>query len=347
MLAAWSPIAQSLIADTTSEHRRGRLFGRLELCLHLGMLLGCLVATPLSRQIVLGTQGWRVAFRCVGVGSFCVAAAVAAFFDDPQSGLPSHISLRQEIARVWSYLRTPTFCVLVLQGMFGNVCGEALAFMTMYFQVVGMSDMAASCLAAMLTISQGCGAQLGGIVGDTLSKRLGSHGRPLTAQLSVFFGICVVIPLFLFVPATPSSFSRYALLVVCLGTLGCWQVSGCNRPLLAELAGPDERARACAWRDALSKGWGALFGPVLVGYLAEHYFGYSFTAHMHGQAAAQNVYAFSHAMVCATAGPWTICLLFYSFLHYTYPRDQQSTNLRLASQMAAGLGEDIKECKAA
>ncbi|CDI83486.1 transmembrane domian-containing protein, putative [Eimeria acervulina] len=71
----------------------------------------------------------------------------------------------------------------------------------------------------------------------------------------------------------------------------------------------------------------AILGAPLVGYLAEHSFGYLRTtllvAEMPEQLRLGNANALASALAFLTVIPWSISFLLYGLLHFTYGRDQQ------------------------
>ena len=80
-------------------------------------------------------------------------------------------------------------CALLLQGIVGSVPWTALVFLTLYLQLLGMSDFAASMLMAVFLGSTALGGLLGGYVGDVAAARSPHHGRIFATQFSVFIGI--------------------------------------------------------------------------------------------------------------------------------------------------------------
>jgi MFS family permease len=62
-------------------------------------------------------------------------------------------------------------------------------YLTLYFQLLGMTDFAASMLMALLLGSTAVGGLLGGWVGDKAASRYPDHGRILVCQFSVAVGI--------------------------------------------------------------------------------------------------------------------------------------------------------------
>lgn len=64
-----------------------------------------------------------------------------------------------------------------------------MVFLTLYFQLLGMSDFAASLQMALLLGSTALGGLLGGWIGDKAAMRYPDHGRILVCQFSVAVGI--------------------------------------------------------------------------------------------------------------------------------------------------------------
>lgn len=62
-------------------------------------------------------------------------------------------------------------------------------FLTLYFQLLGMSDFAASLQMALLLGSTAFGGLLGGWVGDVAAAKYPDHGRIAVCQFSVAVGI--------------------------------------------------------------------------------------------------------------------------------------------------------------
>ena len=54
MLASLKPLCVGLVADTTSETSRGRVYGYLQLCVTLGMMAAAMIGTPMSHRTIIG-----------------------------------------------------------------------------------------------------------------------------------------------------------------------------------------------------------------------------------------------------------------------------------------------------
>merc|ERR1719150_2386854 len=109
---------------------------------------------------------------------------------------------------------------------------------------------------------------MGGYIADFLAGRLGYHGRPLTAQITVASGIPLIYLIFGGVPAGSGNFAVYFVLIASFGLLASWAQSGTNFPILSEIVPSDSRSRVMAWECALENSIANLLGPPVVTLLA-------------------------------------------------------------------------------
>ena len=76
-----------------------------------------------------------------------------------------------------------------MQGIMGTIPWNALVFLTLYMQLLGMSDAEASTLMSLFLGACALGGLLGGVIGDKAAARYPFHGRIAVTQFSVFTGI--------------------------------------------------------------------------------------------------------------------------------------------------------------
>lgn len=76
-----------------------------------------------------------------------------------------------------------------MQGVIGSIPWTALVFLTLYMQLIGMSDFHASMLMSMFLGAYGLGNLIGGSVGDAAAARFPDHGRITVTQFSEFIRI--------------------------------------------------------------------------------------------------------------------------------------------------------------
>lgn len=327
LLASLRPVASGIIADVTSEQRRGKVYGVVQFCTNCGLMAGGLIGTPLSTKTVLGWQGWRVAF--IGIGSLSVLVGIFAactMTEPARETSGAHVkdrgAMRQELRKLLSCFRMPTFCALIFQGWFGGIPWNAMGYATLFYQVGGLDDAKAAILSSMGQASGAFGGLLGGLIGDRLARCCPLHGRPLTAQISVLAGIPVAYLTFMMdPPAGEAAFFYYMGLVTFLGLTATWCGVGVNLPILTEIVRPEGRSTILAWESALESTFACILGNAMVGFLAEKVFGYRLDNSDHARADVESRRALGKALTLTCFTPWLICWVVYSLLHWSYPKD--------------------------
>ncbi|GIL52823.1 hypothetical protein Vafri_8585, partial [Volvox africanus] len=160
------------------------------------------------------------------------------------------------------------------------------------------------------------------------------HGRVALVQFSVGIGVPLSVLIMRGMPltATPATAVMYGALMLLKGVLTSWAGPACNNPVFAEIVPPDMRNLVYAFDRSFEGAISALGAP-LVGMAAERWFGFSGVAG--GEQACENhntmagpepdlpkARALGDAMLLFMAVPWTLCTLFYTGLHWSYPRDR-------------------------
>ena len=282
------PSAQSLTADYTPEARRGAAFGLLHLVGAVGALVGALAATNAGHLTVLGLEGWRAAFLGVAVASWVIGGLTWALSVDPRYSLDPRYKVdravdatpnatwRSTLADVARIVTIPTFGIIVLQGIVGTTPWSALVFLTLYFQLIGLSDFSASLLMAVFLAANAAGGYLGGLIGDWAAQRWPSHGRIVVCQISVGIGVPLSVVLFKALPlsAGAGAVAGYATILATMGLTITWAATACNNPIFSEIVPPHMRNLVYAF-DRSFEGAIAAAGAPLAGLLAEKSFHFS------------------------------------------------------------------------
>eukprot|EP00882_Tetradesmus_deserticola_P015619 GHRQ01016644.1.p1 GENE.GHRQ01016644.1~~GHRQ01016644.1.p1 ORF type:complete len:356 (+),score=119.42 GHRQ01016644.1:332-1399(+) len=165
------------------------------------------------------------------IGQHGVVAAVRAALRTPLA------------AEVWVVLSTPSFIVVVVQGFLGSTPWGALAFTTLFLQLQGWSDAAASGVMALFAGADAVGAFVGGAVGDWAAARFPDHGRIAACQLSVGVGVPMFLLIFQGLPLGAGGWvvAAYGSLLALTGVLISWAATACNNPIFAEIVPPHLR----------------------------------------------------------------------------------------------------------
>jgi len=214
----------------------------------------------------------------------------------------------------------------IMQGIFGTIPWTVMGNQILFFQLQGISDEHATGLAIEQLVIGIFGNLLGGFVADFLAKKFGLYGRPLNAQITVAIGIPLIYLMYSGVtPGESDNVWTYGVLIAAWGLLGCWAQSGTNFPILSEIVPPQARSRVMAWECALENSIANAVGPPVVAFLATYVYGYTFGEGNGGEMSdaekLKSAVALGKAMTAVIIGPSFVCLLAYSLLHFTYPKD--------------------------
>jgi len=192
-------------------------------------------------------------------------------------------------------------------------------------------------MAAEVTVMGCIGTMIAGYVADFLARRLGYHGRPLNAQITVSISIPLIYFQFYGIPAGKGSFGLYFGILAAFGILGTWAQSGTNFPILSDIVPSQDRSKVMAWECALENSIANAIGPIFVSVLAEKYFGYKFGAKEASGVSLESATALGKAMTLTMCFPWAVTFLAYSFLHWSYPRDmrRKAARAKLAAETEA------------
>lgn len=336
------PVAQALLCEIVPEDQRGSAFGRLQACTTLaGMLATWFAVSQQSSDVVLpgGTviRGWQQVYAEVALVSLALAAAVNKYMpeDKHHAGSGGPLKLHDMWSATRKIVQIPSFVLLVMQGVTGGVPWNAMAFMTLYWQSCGYSDIQAGNLAIFQGVGGILGALLGGQLGDMASRHLPQRGRPLVALTSVLLGIPTHIILLFMVPRNPAWFLAAALASFVFHLVACWAPAAANRPMCAELVNsPSERAQIVALWVMIEGVTASFCGAPLVGLLSEK-FGYKLmkTQDLAGDS-AETADALARALVGVGVVAWGGCALAWVGMLWTFPKDRLAAHRSGAANKA-------------
>merc|ERR1740121_3023688 len=182
-------------------------------------------------------------------------------------------TVASELRSLCGFFTMPTFCVMIMQGIFGTIPWSVMGYMTLFFQLSGIEDGLVAVLTGLGPVAGAVGNILGGLVADGFARRFHLHGRPLSAQLTVALGVPLIYLVFMGIPVGEGGFWVYFALNVAFGLLGSWAQSGTNFPILAHIVPSEARSRVMAWECALENSIAYAVGPTVVALLAEKAFG--------------------------------------------------------------------------
>ncbi|CAI8618961.1 unnamed protein product [Vicia faba] len=287
-LAIVIPAIQSLIADSTIDSNRGTAFGWLQLTGNIGSIIGNLFAVLLASTSFFGIPGWRIAFHIVAL-------------------------------------------IIVAQGVFGSFRGSSLSFFTLWLELIGFSHGTTAIIWTIFIISASFGGLFGGWLGDFLSQRLPNTGRIMLAQISAGSTIPLAAILLLLLPNDPSTPFIHGFVLVIMGIITFWCAVATNDPIFAEIV-PEKSRTAIYALDRSFECILASFAPPIVGVLAQHVYGYKpvpkgSSDSVEVETDRENAASLGKALYSTIAIPIAICVIIYSFLYSTYPRDRERARM--------------------
>ncbi|CDJ65678.1 transmembrane domian-containing protein, putative [Eimeria necatrix] len=345
-LGSVGPVSQSILADTSRRRSLGYSFGLVQLCTSMGRLVGGVVTTTVAQVQMGALKGWRACFICVGALSCLLGVLISFILEEiprrrvlrprmDDSGGTGSVSQSPD---TWSsFLKavftesvfTPSVLIVILEGLVGTIPWSAFSFNTMFFQYCNMSDLKAAYIMGALLIGSAVGGVLGGLLGDKLYEWSPWHGRPLVGQFAMAVRVPLLVIAYVVVPKEETSFTIFMFLALFVGLSSMAGVA-VNRPILADVVRPNHKATVFALTVAVEGSGAAILGAPLVGYLAEHSFGYLRTtllvSEMPEQLRVGNANALAAALAFLTVIPWSISFILYGLLHFTYGRDQERMN---------------------
>ncbi|CAM0951175.1 unnamed protein product [Alopecurus aequalis] len=339
-LALVTPAIQSLVADYTDDNTRGSAFGWLQLTGNIGSVIGGVFSLMLASTTILGIAGWRIAFHIVALISVVVGALVYLFAVDPhfcnvEGGgqllrKSAWAEMKDLVTEAKAVVKIPSFQIIVAQGVTGSFPWSALSFAPMWLELMGFTHNQTGLLTTIFSVASSLGGLFGGKMGDYLSVRFPNSGRIVLSQISSASAIPLAALLLLGLRYDSSTVVSHGLVIFIMGLSISWNGPATNNPIFAEIV--PERSRASIYAlDRSFESVLASFAPPVVGFLAQHAYGYSPVSY--GETVSSvgidrsNSAALGKALYTAIAIPMLLCCFIYSLLYGTYPRDRERARM--------------------
>jgi len=356
-LASLTPLAQSIIAEVTPELERGKVFGRIVFFMMIGSIFASMCGTRFAEvQLHIGSRiifGWRVVYVVTALLAAILAVWLSVDYQEAAVKKDENLQpfgflafFRRERQRLVNLATIPTFWVICVSSIFGNVPWNAFSFSTTYIQKCGFSDSMAAMIASCSIFGMAVGGLVGGLFGDWAATKSPKHGRTVVGQLSYVCTIPTVLVFMLGAPALGTGLLSAILLMGLAFSIGAtlpWAGPGMNRPMLTEIVQPRDCATIVAYFTVMEGTSAAFFGSPVVGWLAETQFGYKvqikektqFWAHETDFRNSDNVRALKLSILCVMVPLFLVCFLITSLLYFTYPSDKDGVKRRQSGRTAA------------
>jgi len=225
-----------------------------------------------------------------------------------------------EIKTMLTFLRYPTFVVMITQGIFGSIPWMVMGNLNLYARLCGFEMWTLFWLSAPGLFGV-VGGLLGGMVSDFLYKKVGCRGRPLTAMLTVGMGI--PLQFFMWYGIAPGSKLNnvwvFVLIQAIFNLVANWAQPGCNFPVLGQIVTGKNRNKVMCWEMAFENTMATIIGSNAVPYVIAAFGSDKITYDGHQDLEQARILGFAQTiMIC---GPALICFGVYSLLLWSFPID--------------------------
>lgn len=245
------PIAQSIMAAESSDHRRGFNMGVLQ---NFFSSILSYFAAPLILVAIANSYGWREAFYIAGIPGFIIAALIAFYIHEPKKAVAAvgHGVDRMSLTRMLGY-RNIWLCAVISCLMVSWLIIQ-LTFLPLYLvQIRGMTPGEMSIVMSVL----GLAAAFASFTIPALSDRFGR--RPV---LSLFAFVGLATPI-----AAVAFDGGLVLTVILIGigflAIGCFSIFMATVP--SETIPPSHVASALGFIMGIGEVVGGVLGPLLAG----------------------------------------------------------------------------------
>merc|ERR1711933_174204 len=286
-----------------------------------GMIVGPIAEAYYDLPILGETRGWRIAYVIVSL--FAIVASLMALRVMPHVPPPeltqeerqqSPLAVAaQEIKTMITFLKYPSFVLMIAQGIFGSIPWLVIGNINLYARLCGFEMWTLFWLSAPGLFGV-VGGFLGGIVSDFLAGKIGPRARPLTAMLTVAMG--VPLQFIMWYGIEPGSALNnvwvFFLIQALFNLTAVWAQPGCNFPVLGQIVTGKDRNKVMCWETAFENTCATIIGSNAVPYIIQA-MGSDGIKYEERQDLEQ-ARALGTAQAIMVCIPWLICFGVYSGL---------------------------------
>ncbi|CDR94654.1 transporter, putative [Babesia bigemina] len=323
------PTTQKLITLSTDEKSHAAAFGLLHCVACLGRLISAVLVTYVAGFKIMGYPGWRPCYLGLGL-VWLTMSAITVFFLKPVNGQDCPVSMEERSSikdTLRAIFQTATCKLLLLVVFISDAPFCAFAYIILFLQYSGVTDMKAG-ITCGLTLIGGCiGGGFGGFIVDWCHKKSNDYGRLHAANVIMVIRLVACIALFMG-PAPDGDVSWYH--IVELMTLGAslMTVSSIDRPILASVVQKKYQASATGLIRCIAGVLSTIFFLPLCGFLAEKAFGYKPStepiATMLRETRVNNGDALRKSIMYILLTGTIANALCYAAFFFTYPHDAKA-----------------------
>eukprot|EP00419_Tripos_fusus_P037082 CAMPEP_0172780310 /NCGR_PEP_ID=MMETSP1074-20121228/202861_1 /TAXON_ID=2916 /ORGANISM="Ceratium fusus, Strain PA161109" /LENGTH=527 /DNA_ID=CAMNT_0013617285 /DNA_START=114 /DNA_END=1697 /DNA_ORIENTATION=+ len=308
------PVSQCLVAEWTQPADRAQAFGVVVAADAVGQGLA---AAGLAWMISMAGS-WRLPLVAVAAltAAFSAGAWAVAAQESPGQK-QQHVTRAPFSRQVAAVFHTPSMLAIILQGFFASTTLQANAFLCLWLQHCGYGAFESAWLYSSVTMGNLLGCLLAGNLSDRFAVRWKLYGRIVFGQCGEAARVPALCSLLWAGPrgAVPLTM----LCCFAYGLLQNWNYVGAVKPLCTEAIPPHLIGTAIAIAATVDGAFAAAAGGPLVGYAAQHIFGYT-----GGAITEQNCMALQAAMGGLLVVTSTCTLCCCTVLYWTFPHDRHN-----------------------
>ncbi|KAL7066504.1 hypothetical protein ACR3K2_30440 [Cryptosporidium serpentis] len=346
--ASLGPLSQKIISET-SEHSRGKYFGRLMFYQAIGRQIALFITGVTSNYLSNREYNhWFCPFGFSSILCFLFSIYVTIFLKCDTININNNSNFQLKLIfsnlKNMSYIcKSKTVHAIFLLGLVNAIPRGALNFVFMWLQNTGLSSFNASIVISVSWISAMIVAPLVGLVSDIFYQMSPSRGRSVMAQVSLIFRCIFIIIFIAYVPILTSQYKSeivklwiFSFVSFCVGMFAGWPGIGACRPILSEIVLPSHKATVFAFSSMFEGIGSAFLGTRLVGDLAVCVFGYhllpnnteseSITDSLRNKYLKENSKALGNAILCMTVIPWIVSIALFSFTKKKESKEKPSNS---------------------
>ncbi|KAK1442385.1 multiplied multi-transmembrane transporter-like protein [Babesia gibsoni] len=325
-LGCTGPVIQKIITGWKKECEQATWFGIYAAVFGLGSLIGCATNSLLSMKNLLGHYGWRVSYCILGY-AWLIAAPLVFYFMRPSSNASgsSQSSTDTIGKKLKCIFQVPSYWLLVAVYYASEASYAFMAYIPLYLQYSGLSEMAIACLCASVVFGGMFGGLFGGNLIDICHSASPQYGRLCFAAAALSVRLMYITMLMWWpIQTNGLTWEHYVEAFILGATLVT--IHSVDRPMLDDVVPKGSEGTALSFLRMIAGIPSSLLFPPLIANLAERVYGYVKGAGF-GDGAdrvvmASNANALRRSIMYIMIGATAFNVALYVGLFFTYKGDK-------------------------
>ncbi|KAK1442253.1 multiplied multi-transmembrane transporter-like protein [Babesia gibsoni] len=328
-LGCTGPVIQKIITGWKSECEQATWFGIYAAVFGFGSLLGSGINSLLSMKNLLGLYGWRLSYCVMGYAWLLAAPLVFKFMRPNSDGSNNSTNSNNGNDNIGKKLKcifqVPSYWLLVAVYYASEASYAFMAYIPLYLQYSGLSEMAIACLCASVVFGGMFGGLFGGKLIDMCHKAWPTNGRLCFAAAALSVRLMYITMLMWWpIPKSGLTWEHYVEAFMVGATLVT--IHSVDRPMLDDVVPKGSEGTALSFLRMIAGVPSSLLFPPLIGNMAERVYGYVKGAGF-GEGAdravmASNANALRRSIMYIMIGATAFNVALYVGLFFTYKDDK-------------------------